>query len=533
MKNDHFKIADSEDEFEAIHALNYRTFVEEIPQHPPNPEHRLVDVFHDENTYAICIADGHLVGMIAARAQRPFSLERKLDNLDGYLPRHRKPIEIRLLAVEAAYRKSSLCARLVQILAKHFGERGYDLALISGTLRQTRLYRHMGFTAFGPRVGTEQAPYQPMYLDLKSFAGMEKRLMRIQQRNQPMVNLLPGPVAVAPAVEAAIAIPAVYHRSKHFAAMLEQVRHRLLKLVHAEEVFLMQGSGTSANDAIAAQLGVLPGPGLVIGNGEFGDRLLDHARRWRLDHIQYRADWGQSLNIQEILALLSANPGMRWVWMVACETSTGMINPWQDLAAYCRSHDVRFCLDAISLIGAMPVNLNDVYFASGVSGKAIGALPGIALVFYNGPSLSSAHPIPRALDLAQYQQASVPFTLSSNLLAALLAALEHTDWSIKQARILRASSTLREQLQQQGITVLVSGKHAAAAVITIALPTGIDSVVLCASLRRKGYLIGGDSTYLAARNWIQICLFGEFSETAVVRAADEIAEQMKCQRRKA
>lgn len=94
MKNYHFKIADSEDEFEAIHALNYRTFVEEIPQHPPNPEHRLVDVFHDENTYAICIADGHLVGMIAARAQRPFSLERKLDNLDGYLPRHRKPIEI-------------------------------------------------------------------------------------------------------------------------------------------------------------------------------------------------------------------------------------------------------------------------------------------------------------------------------------------------------------------------------------------------------------------------------------------------------
>ena len=47
------KVATEAWEFEQIHRLNYQTFVEEIPQHPPNPEKKLVDKFHQENTYLI------------------------------------------------------------------------------------------------------------------------------------------------------------------------------------------------------------------------------------------------------------------------------------------------------------------------------------------------------------------------------------------------------------------------------------------------------------------------------------------------
>ena len=59
-----FKIANEEWEFEAIHRLNYKTFVEEIPQHARNPEQRLVDKLHAENTYAICLSGDRLVGMV-------------------------------------------------------------------------------------------------------------------------------------------------------------------------------------------------------------------------------------------------------------------------------------------------------------------------------------------------------------------------------------------------------------------------------------------------------------------------------------
>ena len=67
------KLASEVWEFEAIHRLNYRTFVEEIPQHAPNPDGRLVDRFHAENRYVIALQGRHLAGMLALRAARPRS----------------------------------------------------------------------------------------------------------------------------------------------------------------------------------------------------------------------------------------------------------------------------------------------------------------------------------------------------------------------------------------------------------------------------------------------------------------------------
>ena len=85
--------------------LNYRTFVEEIPQHERNESHRLVDKFHDENTYIICKKDDRLVGMIAIRSKRPFSLDGKIGPVEKQLPiQVENPVEIRLLAIEHDYR---------------------------------------------------------------------------------------------------------------------------------------------------------------------------------------------------------------------------------------------------------------------------------------------------------------------------------------------------------------------------------------------------------------------------------------------
>jgi predicted N-acetyltransferase YhbS len=164
-----YKMAEPSD-FEAIHRFNYETFVEEIPQHAPNPERRLVDRFHAENTYVICLADHRLVGMVCGRCTRPFSLDQKLTNLDQYLPAHRKVVEMRLLAVAHAYRKTSVFSGLMALLSRHFIERGCDLAVISGTVRQLKLYRHLGFEPFGERVGSAGAIYQPMYLTLDAFS---------------------------------------------------------------------------------------------------------------------------------------------------------------------------------------------------------------------------------------------------------------------------------------------------------------------------------------------------------------------------
>src|SRR2546425_9510208 len=115
-----FKIATEDWEFEAVHRLNYKTFVEEIPQHTNIPEQRLVDKFHAENTYAICLHGEQVVGMVAGRVKRPFSLDQKLPNLNSHLPAGRKVLEVRLLSVEKDYRNGFVFSRLVGLLAHHF-----------------------------------------------------------------------------------------------------------------------------------------------------------------------------------------------------------------------------------------------------------------------------------------------------------------------------------------------------------------------------------------------------------------------------
>jgi hypothetical protein len=172
-----FKIADADCEFEAIHRLNYKTFAEEIPQHGQNREQCLVDRFHHENTYAVCLHGGSLVAMLAGRGNRPFSLDIKVPNLDSHLPAGHKLLEIRLLSIEKGYRKGFILPRLVNLFATHFSDQGYDMAIISGTLRQLRLYEHVGFVPFGPVVGAGEAQFQPMYLPLATLVRISRAVI--------------------------------------------------------------------------------------------------------------------------------------------------------------------------------------------------------------------------------------------------------------------------------------------------------------------------------------------------------------------
>jgi Acetyltransferase (GNAT) domain len=161
-------IADSS-HFDTIHRLNYQTFVEEIPQHAPNAQRRLVDPFHHQNTYVICLAGDELVGMLCGRCDRPFSLDRKVPELDRWLPTHRKAVEARLLSVVRPYRHGTVFHGLITHFCRVFMSMGCDLAVVSGTLRQLKLYRHLGFQSFSQPVGPPAAAYQPMFLPLSTF----------------------------------------------------------------------------------------------------------------------------------------------------------------------------------------------------------------------------------------------------------------------------------------------------------------------------------------------------------------------------
>ncbi|TCI21448.1 GNAT family N-acetyltransferase [Exiguobacterium sp. SL-9] len=153
---------------EAIHRLNYETFVEEIPQHHPNVERRLVDRFHDTNTYWIGLADGQLVAMCAIRDEHPFSLEQK-----GVALPPGEWIEVRLLAVTPAYRNTRTFAGLMRAMLMEATDRGVEGIVISGTVREQKLYRRFGFVPFAKPIGTMEALYVPMKLTRSGFMQSE------------------------------------------------------------------------------------------------------------------------------------------------------------------------------------------------------------------------------------------------------------------------------------------------------------------------------------------------------------------------
>lgn len=165
------KIAETEADFEKIHRLNYRTFAEEIPQHEKNEDGRLVDRFHAENTYIIALDGETLAGMMAVRGKRPFSLDEKIKELGNYLPASRRVCEIRLLSVEKEYRGGPAFFLLMKRVSEYCAEQGYDYAVISGTTRQQKLYRHLGFRPFYPQLGKPGAYYIPMGASLEDFRG--------------------------------------------------------------------------------------------------------------------------------------------------------------------------------------------------------------------------------------------------------------------------------------------------------------------------------------------------------------------------
>jgi predicted N-acetyltransferase YhbS len=156
-------------EFIQIHQLNYKTFVEEIPQHRQNPEKMLVDKFHDRNNYLIARSGTEIIGMVCYNCHRPFSLDGKIPGLDQYLPEYKNIVEVRLLAVCKEQRKATIAYRLLKYLCQTLLKQGVDAAVISGTTRQTRLYASMGFIPFGPLVGETGAQYQPMYITLRDL----------------------------------------------------------------------------------------------------------------------------------------------------------------------------------------------------------------------------------------------------------------------------------------------------------------------------------------------------------------------------
>ena len=331
------------------------------------------------------------------------------------------------------------------------------------------------------------------------------------------VCLLPGPVALSAGVRLALQQPPLYHRDLEFVKLFEKVREQLGSLVGGRDVALFLGSGTLANEVVAATLAATAtsGSGLILDNGAFGNRLVSQASRFGLRPRVLTWPWGSPWDLDQIAAALDTEPAGSWVWGVHHESSTGVLNDLPTLVRLARSRNLRVCADCVSSIGAVPLDLSEVYLASGTSGKALGSCSGIALVFAGIKDLHErdAARVPSYLDLAAtLAEAGPRFTFPSAPLCGLAAALMEYNTAVRAAARYESYAEVgryvRRQLRSIGLAPLAPEFCAAPTISTFTPWDGWTSAAFVDFCRSAGYLVAGQSAYLTERRLVQIANMG-------------------------
>ena len=135
------------------------------------------------------------------------------------------------------------------------------------------------------------------------------------------------------------------------------------------------------------------------------------------------------------------------------------------------------------------------------------------MVFHENELTPAPAKLPRYLDLGYYaSKCGIPFTISSNLLYALRAALEQRSVDGCFTRVVQLAAWLRAEIRTMGLRIIGEDKHLSPAITTVALPPTVNSRTLGKELDDAGYFLNYMSGYLLERNWLQICLMGELSE---------------------
>ena len=331
-----------------------------------------------------------------------------------------------------------------------------------------------------------------------------------------IVNLLPGPVAISESVKKAFAKETLSHRATDFMQIFNETKQMLLKISNAKYVEITMGSGTTANDIVGGQISLLNKKGLILTNGEFGERLYEHAKSYKLDYDFIKKEWGQEYTLQEIENKIIKNKNYGWIWMVHHETSTGMANDINGINNICKKHNIKLCVDTISSIGTIPVDLSQVYLASAVSSKGLSSFAGLSIVFYNHELPEPNNQIVQYLNLALYRaKGGVPFTVNSNLVLALHQSLKDIEINSRLKNIQSLSEKIRTELHKLNLNILVDNEYKSPSTITIVMPKDKSSREIGDILKENGFLLSYESSYLLKNNWIQICLMADLNYTDI------------------
>jgi serine---pyruvate transaminase len=307
----------------------------------------------------------------------------------------------------------------------------------------------------------------------------------------------PGPTPVPPEVLEAMSRPIIHHRSSDFREIFERCLDRLAQVYRTEgDVLVYTASGTGGMESAISNL---TGPGdrvVVVSAGHFGNRWAVMARTFGCEVEELAYEWGESPATEDLAQRLRELGGAKVVFLTHSETSTGVVADVQSLGAAAKDAGALVVVDAVSSLGAVPLETDAWGLDAVISGsqKALMTPPGLATVSVSADAWAAVKGgAPRyyfdwTKTRERQEQFDPAFTPAVSIVVGLEVALGLLlEEGLEQAfeRHARLGRACRAGAKAMGLELFSPDDDRSAVVTAINAPDGIDSGDLVRTLRDR------------------------------------------------
>ncbi|HEY3281067.1 MAG TPA: alanine--glyoxylate aminotransferase family protein [Armatimonadota bacterium] len=298
--------------------------------------------------------------------------------------------------------------------------------------------------------------------------------------------MIPGPTPVPPEVLQALSTPMINHRGPAYEELQAELVDQLKYVYQTQgDVIIYPAAGTGAMEAAIANV-LSPGDRVLsVSIGVFGDRWAEIARRFGAEVTKHEVPWGRAADPEDVARQIRSDGPFKAVLLTYNETSTGVLNPLEDLAKVARESGALVMVDAISGLLAADLQTDawgcDVV-ASG-SQKAYMLPPGLSFLSVSQKAWEAHEKatMPRFYwDFTQMRKSmaknQTPYTPALSLYYGLRVSLRSIREETLQGsfrRHARLAGATRAAAKALGLELFADPAHASPAVTAIKVPEGL------------------------------------------------------------
>ena len=204
--------------------------------------------------------------------------------------------------------------------------------------------------------------------------------------DNPYILLTPGPLSTSKGVRNAMLRDWCTWDEDYNEGIVQSIRNRLVALATADSksytTILMQGSGSFAVEACLGTAVPENGKVLIPTNGAYGKRIVEMAKVLKIDHVEMACNETETPDPVKIAAALAKDPDITHAAIVHCETTTGILNPLEEISCVVKTAGKVLIVDAMSSFGGIPMDIGTlgIDFLVSSANKCIQGVPGFGFV---------------------------------------------------------------------------------------------------------------------------------------------------------